>query len=320
MTMAASTSARTEGIGSMSNRDRLGQERPDVLRVHEQVRQFLHKFEERQDDWRRDQNADALPGVVDDFSKALDQLGHAREATTSNHLTQVGASHHDYSHDQVSAGGFASDPLMSVIALVSVVQTLNDTFDALQKVNDLIDSPQVQETVQQMGATLADAWNQFKEGAGRIIEDIQERMTELVSPEQTHDYQAADEPEITMDAQLAPNPIERATDEINQEMTLRDAFDPAAEAKLKQEFGEERQKLENKLDKNEDKYFEKHPDLSPEEKDAAEKKFDAVRDDAVQKLADQQAERLAEMQARQQAEREESERRRRELENLRADR
>ncbi|BBX44376.1 hypothetical protein GCM10009641_83660 [Mycobacterium cookii] len=294
--------------------DERREERQDFLRVQEQVGQFLRKLEKRQDHWRSGQVADALPNVIEDFSDALNESGHSQEATTTHHLTQVGTSHHEYSHDQISgSAAFPNDPLTGVIMLFTVVKNLNDTFDVLQKINDSIESPYVEKMVEEIGASLAGVWDQFKEGTEKIIEDVKERMTELASPEQ------AQEP-IKTDAELAANAIEKATDEINQEMTLQDAFAPAAEAKLKQNFAEDRQKLESKLDKNEEKYFEKHPDLSPEEKDAAEKKFDKIRDDAVQKLEDQQAKTLAEREARQQAELEDLEQKRRELEDTRAER
>ncbi len=135
--------------------------------------------------------------------------------------------------------------------------------------------------------------------------------------EQKHEI---DERAIREDAQLAADVIEQETVEVNQEISLQEAFAPAAEAKLMQEFGQKLQELEEKLDKNEERYFKKNPDLSQDERGAAEERFKEIRDQEVGALKDQQAERLAEHQKAQEANREELEKRRRELEGTRAER
>jgi hypothetical protein len=125
---------------------------------------------------------------------------------------------------------------------------------------------------------------------------------------------------IKADAQLAAAVIEKATDEVNKEISADSDRSAQEVAQLLPEFDQELQKLESKLDRNEERYFEKNPDLGQDQRGAAEERFKEIRDQEVGALKDQQAERLAELQARQEADREELEKRLRELEDTRAER
>jgi hypothetical protein len=95
--------------------------------------------------------------------------------------SEVGVPHH---HDEwVSAdhGAFAGD--LSLPAVLVVVEALN-------KVDDFINGPRQllgEKTVEEIGASVAKVWDQFKEDAAQVIEDVMQQMTELVSPEKTQD-------------------------------------------------------------------------------------------------------------------------------------
>jgi hypothetical protein len=126
---------------------------------------------------------------------------------------------------------------------------------------------------------------------------------------------------ITKDAQRAAEVIEKETDEINKEIAAERAISEQEKAELEGIFAQERQDLETKLKGNEESYFQRHPELSADDrKDIEETTFKAIRAEEFGALENRQAERLVGLQGRQEAHRQDLAERRRELEGTRAER
>ncbi|HEX5297698.1 MAG TPA: hypothetical protein VFW50_11980 [Streptosporangiaceae bacterium] len=97
---------------------------------------------------------------------------------------------------------------------------------------------------------------------------------------------------IRADAEKAAAVIEELTVE------LAGAADQAARESeqaimiLNREFAEEQQELAGKLDKMENAYFDKHPDLDAKQRDAAEDRFEDIRKEEMESLGSRQDARL----------------------------
>ena len=87
--------------------------------------------------------------------------------------------------------GLAGDlALPATLTAVFFVQQLNE---ALKSVKDLIDSPLGEQSIGPVSARIAQTWDEFKAGAGQVIQDAKQRMTELLSPGKTQgDRETAD--------------------------------------------------------------------------------------------------------------------------------
>lgn len=125
---------------------------------------------------------------------------------------------------------------------------------------------------------------------------------------------------IKADAQLAASVIEEQTDLLNKEISAEPGKSAAEINDLKQEFEKEERELAGKLDGMARNYFDKHPDLSDDQRQDATKKFDAIKEEELGTLRGQQETRLGERTRDQQQHREDLEERRKELEGTRSDR
>jgi hypothetical protein len=160
-------------------------ERQDVL-AEKRVRQFLESLKEGQDKLKpngKDFN-DSLAELSHSLNEMATHLG--ADNTEVHHV--VGTPNH---HEAVIQAdhGFASDPSIPIaFATFYVMKELTDVLDAVKGQLDLIG----EKTAAEISASVAKAWDQFKDSAAQIIDGLGQRMTELVSPEKTQDKDAPD--------------------------------------------------------------------------------------------------------------------------------
>lgn len=121
------------------------------------------------------------------------------------------------------------------------------------------------------------------------------------------------------DAELAAAVIEEQTIVVEREIEAQKAQSGPSVAEINEKYDLKEQDLDGKIDALAQNYFDKHPGLSDDQRNEANKTFGAIREEEKGKLL---SERQAELEAsrEQQQKREELEERRKELEGTRADR
>lgn len=125
---------------------------------------------------------------------------------------------------------------------------------------------------------------------------------------------------IRADAEKAAETIEELTVEL-AEATEQEPRESEQEiAGLKREFEAEQQQLIEKIDKMEDAYFEKHPDLDENQRADAEGKFEEVRNEEMESLGDRQDAALEQLMILQQEQRDDFAEKRKELDGTRDER
>lgn len=123
-----------------------------------------------------------------------------------------------------------------------------------------------------------------------------------------------------MDARLAADAIEKATDEVNKEISAESEKYKQEVADLDHKFDKKREGKEAQLKAHEDSFFERKPGLSQHETELAEEAFGNIRKDELGKIDEEYAKERAEIETRHEPTREELEEKRRELEGTRAER
>lgn len=123
---------------------------------------------------------------------------------------------------------------------------------------------------------------------------------------------------VKADAELAAAVIEEQTIVVEQQIAEQPEKLAAEIAEINERYDLKEQDLEGKIDGLAQNYFDKHPDLSNEQRDEANKTFGEIKKEEMGKLL---SDRNAELEAKsreQQQQREDLEERRKELEGTRA--
>jgi X-X-X-Leu-X-X-Gly heptad repeat protein len=147
-------------------------------RVEKQAQQVVADWMERQNKLKPGGGElnDGLAELVEGLDKLAQKAG-------GDYTTATGIpSHSDTAVIQADHGpGY--DPTLALIAVFSIVQKLNDLLGNTDKVF----AATGEKTVEEIGANIAGAWDQFKEDVVAIVEDVEQQIMELVSPEKTQD-------------------------------------------------------------------------------------------------------------------------------------
>jgi hypothetical protein len=146
---------------------------------------FLDDLKERQDRFKLGDFNESLDEVV----KALNNLTHYLGVQPDELQSTIGAApHHDYHQEVATSADHVGDLVLP--AAVAAVVIMQNAIDALGKFTEwkdfLLDGQSLEET----SAKIADVWQQFKASTEQVIEDVQQQMTELVSPEKTQEQDA----------------------------------------------------------------------------------------------------------------------------------
>jgi hypothetical protein len=150
--------------------------------------------------------------------------------------------------------------------------------------------------------------------------DEQARVDQQARDEQARVDQQAKDEHVKADAELAAAVIEEQTG-ILEKQIADEAEKSAGEIDaLKKDFEREQQELTGKLDGMAGNYFDKHPDLSDDQRRDATETFKGIKEEALGELRGNQETRLGELTRAQQEQRGELEERRKELDGTRSDR
>jgi hypothetical protein len=122
---------------------------------------------------------------------------------------------------------------------------------------------------------------------------------------------------IKADAERAAAVIEEQTAIVEQEIVDEPGKSTVERDALEKELGLEKQRRETMLDEMERNYFKKHPDLSKDEREGAEKTFKGIKDKEMENLSRERETRLGELTHAQDQRREEIAERLEELEGTR---
>lgn len=122
---------------------------------------------------------------------------------------------------------------------------------------------------------------------------------------------------IKADAERAAAVIEEQTAIVEQEIVDEPGKVAGEIDVLEKEFEREKQRRETMLDEMERNYFKKHPDLSKDEREEAEKTFEGIKDKEMENLSRERETRLGELTHAQEQHREELAERLEELEDTR---
>ncbi len=125
---------------------------------------------------------------------------------------------------------------------------------------------------------------------------------------------------IRADAERAAEAIEELTGKLEEAMEQEPRESEQEIAGLKREFEAEQQQLMDKIDKMEDAYFEKHPDLDENQRADAEGKFEEIRSAEMESLGDRQDARLEQLVILQQEQGDDFAEKRKELDGTRDER
>lgn len=123
---------------------------------------------------------------------------------------------------------------------------------------------------------------------------------------------------VKADAERAAAVIEEQTVIVEQEIVDEPGKSTAERDVIEQEFKLEKQRRETKLDDMERNYFEKHPDLSKDQREKAEETFQGIKEKEMGNLSRERETRLEELAHAQDKHREELAERLEELEGTRA--
>src|ERR1700722_9229462 len=150
--------------------------------------------------------------------------------------------------------------------------------------------------------------------------DEQARVDQQARDEQARIDQQAKDEHVKADAELAAAVIEEQTGILEQQ--IADEAEKSAEEidSLKKDFEREQQELTGKLDGMASNYFDKHPDLSDDQRRDATATFNGIKEEALGELRGNQETRLGELTRTQQEQRGELEERKKELDDTRSDR
>src|ERR1700722_5750720 len=150
--------------------------------------------------------------------------------------------------------------------------------------------------------------------------DEQARVDQQAKDEQARVDQQAKDEHVRADAELAAAVIEEQTGILEQQ--IADEAEKSAEEidSLKKDFEREQQALTGKLDGMASNYFDKHPDLSDDQRRDATATFNGIKEEALGELRGNQETRLGELTRTQQEQRGELEERKKELDDTRSDR
>ncbi len=143
------------------------------------------------------------------------------------------------------------------------------------------------------------------------------QAAEQVEAEQVKTDEQVKAAQIKADAELAATVIEQETNILEKEVSEEPAKSAGERDALKTVFEREQQELKDKLDGMARNYFEKHPDLSEDQRADARATFNGIKEEALGNLREQQQTRLEELTRAQQEQREDLEKRRRELDGTR---
>lgn len=154
-------------------------------------------------------------------------------------------------------------------------------------------------------------------------EQAKAEQLKAAEQEKTEQLKAAEQAKaehIKADAELAAAVIAEQAIVVEQEIAKEPGKSAAEIDALYKEFEREKKELEGKIDGLTKNYFDKHPDLSDDERAKAEGRFKDIREEELGTLRSQQEARMEELTRTQQQQREELEERRKELAGTRADR
>ena len=123
--------------------------------------------------------------------------------------------------------------------------------------------------------------------------------------------------QVKADAELAAAAIEEQTQVVEKQISDEAGKSAAEVDALKKDFEREQQELTGKLDGMARNYFDKHPDLSEDQRRDATETFKGIKEEALGDLRTQQETRLGELTRAQQEQRETLVEKRKELEDTR---
>jgi hypothetical protein len=125
---------------------------------------------------------------------------------------------------------------------------------------------------------------------------------------------------IRADAEKAAAAIEELAVELDGAADQAARESEQAIKNLNREFVDEQQELTEKLDKMENAYFDKHPDLDAKQRDAAEDRFEDIRKEEMESLGSRQDARLEDLTRTQQEQRDDRAEQKKELDETRDER
>jgi len=212
--------------------------------------------------------------------------------------------------------GEHAQPLTEILEAAHQSQALEP---ALGQLEDALGEPEAEQAMDEQ----ARVDQQARDEQARVDQqarDEQARVDQQARDEQARVDQQAKDEHVKADAELAAAVIEEQTGILEQQ--IADEAEKSAEEidSLKKDFEREQQELTGKLDGMASNYFDKHPDLSDDQRRDATATFNGIKEEALGELRGNQETRLGELTRTQQEQRGELEERKKELDDTRSDR
>jgi hypothetical protein len=210
-----------------------------------------------------------------------------------------------------------------IVAFGSLI--LGEHAEPLKEILEALHQSQALEPVLgEMEAALAEPEaRQAQDEQARVdqqAKDEQARVDQQAKDEQARIDQQAKDEHTKEDAELATAVIEAETGILHKQISAEGEKSAAETYALKKVFEREQQELTGKLDGMARNYFDKHPDLSEDQRRDATETFKGIKEEALGELRGQQETRLGELTRAQQDRYEDLEERRKQLDGTRSDR
>jgi hypothetical protein len=264
-------------------------------RVDAGAGKFQEYMREKQDKARPD-GGDAADALADLIEPKDGPATHQPPADKGIHYIVGTPDHHEVAvHSDHAAQG---DPFVAILVFADLMRRFQDAVDVagmVNRVNDMLDG----RPLEALRTGIAKELEKFSDTVEQALDDVQQRITELVSRDKTPEVVQPDAPaqEVTHPGQEPVAPAqepsrpqqEAVAPEKAQDKAEPDAHDPAAVA-LEEKQTRERAELDQKLTAGRERLEARIADKPTDVRDGLRDSFNAAAKDARAEQATQHAE------------------------------